>query len=31
MGLSTADFQTMTSGQAGEMRVPLVVTPLPEP
>jgi hypothetical protein len=26
---NTADFQTMTSGQAGEMRVPLVVTPLP--
>jgi len=28
---NTANFQTITSGEAGEMRVPLEVTPLPEP
>lgn len=28
--LATATFQTMTSGWAGEVRVPLTVTPLPE-
>jgi hypothetical protein len=27
--LATAEFQTMTSGGAGEVRVPLTVTPLP--